>query len=89
MAHRPLVYVQPALPTLILATNNGLFVIDSNGKALITDTSSAVSRLKLPLLHDQSGVKIQPNHQALSKANIDFVQNIIGQLYVQFASGAG
>ncbi len=79
LAHRPLVYVQPALPTLMLVTNSGSsFIVDSTGKAVIAGTSSSLHQL--PILHDQSGLKIRLNHQALSGASVTFIQNIIAQL---------
>ncbi len=78
LAHRPLVYVQPAQPALVLVTNNGSFIIDNTGKALIAGTSS--SGPQLPVLHDQSNLRIQLNHQVLPAANVSFIQNILAQL---------
>jgi hypothetical protein len=81
LAHRPLVYIEPAQPALILATNNGAFVVDTTGKALVrADTAAALNKPKLPVVTDQSGLLIQLNHQALSTASVGFIQTIIAQL---------
>jgi hypothetical protein len=87
LAHRPLVYIQPAQPALILVADNGSFVIDTTGKALAGGGSPAVlHQPQLPLLTDQSGLRLQPNHQALPAASVGFVQAVIAQLAArQFA----
>jgi cell division septal protein FtsQ len=88
LAHRLLVYVQSAQPALVLVTtSNGSFVIDTTGKALVSGGSTAVLRQpQLPLLNDQSGLRLQPNHQALPAASVGFVQTVIAQLAArQFA----
>jgi cell division septal protein FtsQ len=87
LAHRLLVYVQPAQPALVLVTSNGSFVIDTTGKALVSGGSPAVlNQPQLPLLTDQSGLRLQPNHQALPAASVSFVQTVLAQLAArQFA----
>ncbi|MEK7059768.1 MAG: hypothetical protein AAB971_03360 [Patescibacteria group bacterium] len=81
LAHRPIVYVQPAQPALILVAGNGVFVVDENGKALIVGANLAeLNKPKLPVLNDQSGLRIRLNHQALSSANVSFIQTVIAQL---------
>jgi len=81
LAHRPLVYVEAAQPALILATDNGAFIIDTTGKALISSTSPAgLNQPNLPLLTDQSGLHIQTNRQALPTDDISFVQTVIAEL---------
>jgi len=81
LARRPLVYVQPVQPALILAAGNGSFIIDTNGKALAGAASPAsLHQPQLPLLTDQSGLRLQPNHQALPAASVGFIQTVIAQL---------
>jgi hypothetical protein len=79
LAHRPVVYLQPAQPALVLATDGGSFVIDERGKALLPADGSS-GEAKLPQVVDQSGLRVQLNHQALSADDISFVQTIIAQL---------
>ena len=79
--HRPLVYIEPARPVLVLATGNAAYVVDDRGKVLRQATDAAAfSSLQLPLAHDQSGLGLSLNHQALSTANISFIQAVLAQL---------
>jgi hypothetical protein len=81
LAHRPLIYVEPAQPALILVTTTGSFIIDTSGKALISGASAAaLNQPQLPLLNDQSGLRIQTNRQALPATDISFIQTVIAQL---------
>jgi len=90
LAHRPLVYIQPVQPALILATGNGSFIIDTTGKALDSGASPAVlHQPQLTLVTDQSGLRLQPNHQALSAGNVSFVQTVTAQLAAKQFSVSG
>ncbi len=85
LAHRPLVYIEPTQPALVLAASNGSFVVDTSGKALISIGSSAKSPSNLPTVIDQSGLKAQLNHQALPASNVNFIQTVVSELaYKQF-----
>lgn len=79
LAHRPVVYLQPAQPALVLATDSGSFVIDDRGKALLTADGSATES-KLPQVVDQSGLRVQLNHQVLSSQSVTFIQTVVAQL---------
>jgi hypothetical protein len=91
LAHRPLVYVEPAQPALILIGSNGGFVIDDTGKALLAATDPAVlgQTNKLPVVDDQNGLKVERNHQVLSVDNINFIKTITGQLAAKQFAVAG
>lgn len=79
LAHRPVVYLQSAQPSLVLATHDGSFVVDTRGKALLAaDNSSPQS--KLPQVVDQSGLQAELNHQVLSSDSVSFVQTVVAQL---------
>jgi hypothetical protein len=79
LAHRPVVYLQPAQPALVLSGDTGSFVIDSRGKALLAADGSS-SEAKLPQVVDQSGLQVQLNHQVLSADNVSFIQTVVAQL---------
>ena len=81
LAHRPVVYLTPSQPALVISGVNGSFILDSNGKALlsITDTKTIPS-FKLPILTDQSGLKLVLGQRVLSSTDISFIQVIIAQL---------
>ncbi len=79
LAHRPVVYLQPAQPALILATDNGSYVIDERGRALLPATGSAV-QAQLPQVVDQSGLQARLNQQVLSSDDVRFIQTVVRQL---------
>jgi hypothetical protein len=91
LAHRPLVYVEPAQPALILAAGNGAFIIDTTGKALIGGSSAAAlgQANKLPVVTDQSGLDVHTNHQVLSAANVSFIQTVIAELAAKQVTVSG
>lgn len=81
LAHRPVIYLTPAQPSLIIVGSNGTYILDTSGKALLAVTDSkAIASLKLPTLIDQSGLKLIINHRALSSSDVTFIQTVIGQL---------
>jgi hypothetical protein len=81
LAHRPLVYIEPSRPTLMLATAHGSFVVDDRGKALArANDSTGFQGLNLPVLTDQSGLKFELNHQALPAPHVSFIQTVAAQL---------
>jgi hypothetical protein len=83
LAHRALVYVEPAQPALVLVTGNGndSFVIDTTGKVVLrAATPAALGQANLPLVNDLSGLSIQPNRQVLAAASVSFIQTVIAQL---------
>jgi hypothetical protein len=81
LSKRPIVYVQTAQPALILTAQNGSFVIDTTGKALLlANRLPTGSNLKLPLVTDQSGLRVTVNRQALTSGNVTFIQTVIAQL---------
>jgi hypothetical protein len=81
LAHRPLVYIQPAQPAVIIVGSAGSFVLDSDGNALLRGASTAsLAYLDLPVVTDQSNLKLSLDHQALTGSDISFIQTVIAQL---------
>lgn len=81
LAHRPVVYLTASQPALIIIGSNGVYLLDTSGKALlaISDINSVPS-YKLPVLTDMSGLKLSLGHRALSSSDITFIQTVITQL---------
>lgn len=79
---QPVMYIQPASPKLILATqSSGTLVIDDEGRALISTTQVAnLSKLHLPTVTDQSGLNVRVGASALTAANVSFITEVVGQL---------
>lgn len=81
LSHRPLVYLQPATPAVILHSSSGSYVLDTTGKVLLGGAiPEAVDKLGLPVLTDQSGLAISINHQALRTSDVSFIQTVVGEL---------
>ncbi|HSW85061.1 MAG TPA: hypothetical protein VLF79_00405 [Candidatus Saccharimonadales bacterium] len=81
LAHRPIIYVQPSQPALVLTTKSGTaYVVGANGKALLQGSAASFKNLDLPIVNDQSGLQLSLNKQALSTADINFVQDVVTQL---------
>jgi cell division septal protein FtsQ len=78
-AQRPTVYVQPAQAALVVAADNGAFVIDQNGRALMPSANLPTAH-NLPQIVDQSGLQIKTGHQVLTADDVGFVQTVIAEL---------
>lgn len=81
MSHRPMVYIAPTTPSLILSTAAGDYVLDNTGKALISaDAISGLDKLNLPVVHDQSGLQPRDGSIALASSSIDFIRTVVAEL---------
>lgn len=81
LAHRPVVYLTPSQPALVIIGANGTFVLDTTGRALqSTDALASIANLKLPVLTDQSGLKLANDQRALSSSDVSFIMTVIAQL---------
>lgn len=79
LAHRPVVYLEPAQPALVLLANNGSFVLDTNGRALVSSTELADTK-GLPQVTDQSSLQVERNRQVLAADDVRFIQTVSRQL---------
>jgi hypothetical protein len=78
---QPTVYIQPAVPKLLLVSKNGMFVLDANGRALIAGNQVAkLTDLGVPVVTDESGIPIETGTIALPKDTVSFVSEVVGQL---------
>jgi hypothetical protein len=78
---RPTVYVEIAQPVLLLAASNGTYVIDDRGKALaLQDNVTEEQTAELPVVTDQSNIRVSLNKQVLTPDNILFIRTILAQL---------
>jgi len=86
LAHRPLVYIDTAQPALLLTTADGTYLLDSTGKALLTGAQlNRLSNRKLPMVNDQSGLRVQLNHQVITSQNVGFIETVVAQLTAKHA----
>lgn len=80
-ARRPVIEITPATPALIVAGQQGTFVVDKHGRAVIEvrRAPSAITQ-KLPILTDDSGAAHELGSLVLSKESANFVQVVRQQL---------
>lgn len=85
IGHRPVVYIAPTTPSLVLSSNqNEAYILDQNGKALANVSQVPnFGALHLPEVVDQSGLKIELGSVALPSADVSTIQTIVGQLQSQ------
>lgn len=77
---QPTIYVRPADPALVLATNNETFIIDQQGRALSTLTSEAqLERLRVPSVTDKSNLGFKLGDQVLTRSVTAFIQSVARQ----------
>jgi hypothetical protein len=78
---QPTVYIQPAIPKLLLVSKSGMFVVDSNGRTLIAGNQVAkLTELGVPVVNDESGITIQTGNIVLPKGTVSFISEVVGQL---------
>jgi hypothetical protein len=81
LAHRPIIYISPAQPALILVNPSGSYVLDNNGRALmsVSDPKQLV-KYNIPLVTDNSGFRLVTNQQVLSSSDVTFIRTIVAEL---------
>lgn len=82
MSHRPIVYIAPSRPLLILSATDGQsYIIDENGRAAMAATKLPTGvNLQLPLVHDKSGLAVRIGSVALPQDQADFIADVSAQL---------
>jgi hypothetical protein len=80
--HRPVFYVRTAAPRFILVSSTSQsFVVDENGRALLATVNVPnIEKLNLPVIHDESGVKLERGHVILSHRATMLVSVVVDQL---------
>ena len=90
LAHRPVVYLTATQPSLIITGVNGSFVLDNTGKTLRTIAdANTIASYKLPVLLDQSGLKLLLGQKVLSSTDIDFILSVMAQLSAKQVAVSG
>lgn len=82
MGRQPVFYIQPARPALLLKTTAGTaFILNASGRAMEESVkASAVAKLGLPVVDDQSGLPVSLGKTALSSDSVAFISEVVGQL---------
>lgn len=81
VGNRPEVYIQPATPKMILATQGGMYLLDSAGRALITTNQiTDLEKLQVPVVTDQSDLPVKVGEAVLPQDTVAFISEVTGQL---------
>ncbi len=81
VAHRPIIYIQSDQAVIFLTNASGAFALDSSGKVVLeTNTAYILGLPGLPVVADQSGLKLQLGHQVLAATSVSFIQTVVAQL---------
>lgn len=73
ISNRPVIYIQPATPSIVLQSVEGNYVLNSMGDVLAKTNSLPEG---VPLLVDQSGLTPRPGKQVVPSGTISFAQAI-------------
>jgi hypothetical protein len=76
VSNRPVVYVQPAQPSLVLQSTSGNFAVNDTGFVL---ASLSAIPSNVPTVVDQSGIAPQPGKQLLSGDTVSFISTVLYQ----------
>jgi hypothetical protein len=83
LTHHPIIYIEPAQAALIIQSSSyGSFVLNADGRALVAATQNPLvaGQPALPVITDQSGLKLVLGHQVLSANTVSFAQVVAAQL---------
>ena len=87
LGSQPVVYLQPAGPSFVLAAHSGSFVLDSAGRALVTAGDvPQLAALHLPTVTDESGLQPHLGAAVLPSNNVAFIKTVVAQLGAQHFS---
>ena len=78
LKHRVQINVEFSEPSLVLSTGSNLYVVGSDGKVLadITKSKDGFDISNLPLVQDQSNIKIVVGKIALTSSQVEYIQQI-------------
>lgn len=81
LGRRPIIHITPALPSVLLSTPSGLYVLDNKGRAILT-AAQAVSpaAAELPLVVDESAADITIGKGVLPVQTVTFIEVVLAQL---------
>lgn len=81
MGHRPIVELTPARPMLTLASQSGVYIIDSNGRAILSAKDlPAGTLLDVPTVQDEANLEVEKGKAALSRQDVTFITTLVKQL---------
>ncbi len=84
LGHRPIIYLAPSKPTMILNSNGNSYVLNDRAIAVIrTNSIPNLTNLKLPTLTDETNLPIKLGDTTLPVSNLNFITTVVDQLQTQ------
>lgn len=81
IGRRPIIYVEPSAPAIVLSARNGMYVLNKKGRAVIaTNRVNNLESLHLPVVTDENTTKIEAGKGILPGSNVEFITSIMNQL---------
>lgn len=78
---RPIIALTPARPALLVSTQNGLFVLDGSGRAMLSASEVVEPNVAdLPVVADESGLDVEVGKSSLPQETVDFIQTLVAHL---------
>lgn len=78
IGNRPIIYLTPAQPSLILQTTiSGNYALNNSGMVLARMSETSADSL---VVRDETGSQLQPGKQVLPSATVSFIQTVAYQL---------
>lgn len=77
--HTAIVELLPAQAVCVISNSQGYFAVDSDGKAILRLNQSSLNKLNLPIITDQSGIKISIGQEIISTQITTFVSSLIDE----------
>jgi hypothetical protein len=80
-SRRPVIAVRPARPALILVSQGNAYVVDSDGRAILTESEPAGTAIpELPVVRDESGLDVEVGKTVLPKQSTEYIVTVLAQL---------
>jgi hypothetical protein len=81
ISRRPLVYIVPSQPTLIISAKNGRFILNEKGVAVLSAANAkGLEQLNLPVIADKSNISVKLGQTALPAYQVAFIKVVNYQL---------
>lgn len=81
IGHRPIVDIVPRLPVLKLATQQGVYLVDREGRVLIKTTEATnQANLAVPQVFDESNIDIKAGQGILTSQSVSFITILVDQM---------
>lgn len=84
IGHTPIIYINPSSPSMILRAQNGSYILNDKGIAIIPAYQvKNLSNLNLPKVEDKSNISVSLGKGVLSAQEVNFIDTVFNQLKSQ------